>query len=90
MGQVQQLSAPLGLRLALCFDIFPTLSTTEHGTYRHDSNVQQAMASVGASGIGQVGKMIAHRDGRDAVHWDVSLSAEYRGVFKPFLRLRRG
>ncbi len=89
MGQVQQLSEPLGLRLALCCAIFPALRTTAHGTYRNDYHVQQAMASVGASGIGHVGKMIAKRDGRDAVHGDVSLSVEYRGVFKPFLRLRR-
>jgi len=72
MGHSQNLLEPLGLRLAIFFDIFSAFSPAEHRAYRNDQNIQQAMPGVGTSGIDQSGKVLADGDGRDALHGPVS------------------
>src|SRR4029450_6890826 len=71
MWQVQKGREPLGLRRAVLFDIFPTVSTTNYRAHRNDEHIHQlvtAVGGIGASGIGQRGKIVLKRGRWEHTH----------------------
>src|SRR5215510_3190544 len=71
MWQVQKGREPLGLRRAVLFDVFPTVSTTNHRAHRNDEHIHQlvtAVGGIGASGIGQRGKIVLKRGRWEHTH----------------------
>src|SRR6516165_4284739 len=71
MWQVQEGREPLGLRRAVLFDVFPTVSTTNHRAHRNDEHIHQlvtAVGGIGASGIGQRGKIVLKRGRWEHTH----------------------
>src|SRR5215510_4532837 len=75
MGEVQDLSAPSGLGLAVLLDVFPAIRPTNHGTHGHDQSSESLVALIGrmrGSGIREGGKMLLKRRRHAQAHAAVS------------------
>src|SRR5712671_2516951 len=71
MRQVQEVPEPLGIGLAILFNVFPTLCSTNHRTHRNDEDIHQEMTAIGGkgtAGVRQRGKMLMKRRGHAHTH----------------------
>src|SRR6516165_6639950 len=71
MRQVQEVPKPLGIGLAILFNVFPTLCSTHHRTHRNDEDIHQEMTAIGGKGTAggrQRGKMLMKRRGHAHTH----------------------
>src|SRR6516164_755232 len=71
MRQVQEVPKPLGIGLAILFNVFPTLCSTHHRTHRNDEDIHQEMTAIGGkgtAGVRQRGKMLMKRRGHAHTH----------------------